>query len=185
MPLSLAFASNWTQITLPMMLYGTYLGLPAVSIYLIKATPTNRRMLVFGLWSSSQSLGYIFSPIIGGFISLTISKQTVLLAAFVFYSLSILPLFLIKKLSRNTTQYLPNNTPNESSKNKRKVILLATVFCAMMFFLYLIYPLIPQFESGVYHQSVFDLGIFGTATFAGWAFLFILARKNRRYTFAS
>ncbi len=107
MPLALAFASNWTQVVLPTILYGTYLGFSAVCFYLIKGTVKGGRMLAFGLWSSSQSLSYIISPLIGGIIASTISKQTVFLLAFVFYSLSILPLFLVKGLHQKGEEDLP------------------------------------------------------------------------------
>ncbi len=46
-----------------------------------------------------------------------------------------------------------------------------------MFFLWTIYPLIPQFENEVYHLNIFNLGILGTMTFAGWFFFsFLLGR---------
>jgi len=41
----------------------------------------------------------------------------------------------------------------------------------------MLYPLIPQFTNGVYHQSIFNLGIFGTATSVGWTSFSILFGK--------
>jgi MFS family permease len=46
-----------------------------------------------------------------------------------------------------------------------------------MFFLYLLYPLIPQFTNVVYHQSLFRLGVFGTTTSAGWVIFSMLLGK--------
>jgi len=175
MPLALAAASNWTQLFIPMVLYGSYLGLPAICFYLIKSTPADKRMQAFGMWSASTSIGYIFSPFIGGSIVSTIGKQAVFLIAFAIYASSIGPLILINKQPRKT-EVAPVQSETTFA-NKANIILLSTVFSIAMFFIFLLYPLIPQFTNGVYHQSVFNLGIFGMTTFAGWAFFSFLFGK--------
>jgi MFS family permease len=129
-------------------------------------------------------LGYILSPTIGGLMASTIGKQKVFLIAFIFYALSILPLLLIHKQRRTESKVSPDHfSANDGHGFRTKLILLSCFFIIIMFFLYLLYPLIPQFTNGVYHQSIFRLGVFGTATSAGWAtFSIILGKLGDKYS---
>jgi len=171
-PLVLAGATNWNQLWLPMILYGTYFGSSSTCVYILRSVPAERTMQAFGLWSASVALGYLFSPMIGGFLSSTVGKQTVFFMATIFYAASILPLIFISRAPKaepRERQSVSKYSFSDFASSKR-LIMLCIFFTMIIFAIFLINPLITQFTHDVYHQSIFNLGVFGTATSAGWIF---------------
>jgi MFS family permease len=170
-PLLLAIATDWNQLWLPMILYGTYFSSSAYSVYILKTTRPEKIMQTFGLWSASVALGYVFSPIIGGYLTTIIGKQIIFLLSATIFATSIIPLLFL-------TTYHKTEPPKESLTpqpqlctkpyNLTKLISLCVFFALIMFIISLLTPLIPQFTNGFYHQSLINLGIFGTATATGW-----------------
>ncbi len=171
-PIMLAAATSWNQLWLPMILYGTYFGSASTCVYVLKSAPPERTMQTFGLWSASVALGYLVSPMLGGFISSAVGKQTVFLIATVFYAVSVLPLFLVSRLPKPEIKESQTVTKRSSADFalSRNLIVLCVFFAMIIFAIYLVSPLIPQFTNGVYNQTIFNLGIFGTATSFGWIF---------------
>ena len=171
-PLALAIANNWTQLWLPMILYGTYFGSSSACVYVLRSASSGKTMQAFGLWSASVAFGYLFSPLVGGFLSSTFGKQMVFYIAAGFYSASILPLIFISRLPKAEpleTRAAPKYSFAEFIRSK-KLIVLCVFFAMIIFAVFFISPLISQFMHGVYNQSIFNLGVIGTATSSGWIF---------------
>ncbi len=171
-PLAFANATNWGQLWLPMILYGTYFGEASICVYVLKSASPERTMQAFGLWSASVAFGYLFSPIVGGFLSASIGKQLVFIIAAVFYGVSVIPLLFVSRLPRaeiKESQLPSKHTLTDLSRSK-KLITLSAFFSMIIFAIFLLLPFISQFMNGVYGQSIFNLGVVGTATSLGWIF---------------
>ena len=168
-PLALAIATNWTQLWLPMILYGTFFGSTSICIFIIRSTPQEKTMQAFGLWSASVAFGYVFSPMIGGVIASAVGKQPVFLLATCLYIASILPLIFINKLPKTEPKIQTTSTTRKFSDFK-KLIILCSFFALIIFAISLINPLISQYMHESYNQNMFNLGVFGAATSIGWIF---------------
>jgi len=111
LPIALATATDWTQLWIPMMLYGTYFGNASVCVYVLRSAPSGKTMQTFSLWVGSIALGYTFSPTLGGFLYSTIGKQAVFYIAAFFAVVSIIPIFFLNRL--------PKTELKESQKSAR------------------------------------------------------------------
>ena len=174
-PIALVFATNWQQLWLPMLLYGTFFASPALFIYILKSAARGKVMQAFSIWSISTALGYIFSPLIGGTIAYTMGKQTVFALASIFYIGSISPLFFISKQPKRENKVektAPQFFRGKVIKSTR-LIFICCFFAVTSFSICLLQPFIFQFTHGVYHQTIFSLGVFGTLTSVGWIFFSI------------
>jgi len=175
-PLALALAINWQQLWLPMILYGTFFEGPAVCVYILRSASSGKVMLAFGMWSASTALGSIFSPLIGGTLFSVLGKQAVFTLAGIFYTASILPLFFLKKIKKTEKQQKETIFQIKAFKTS-KLIAFCSFFTATMFSIFLLSPFIPQFTHAIYHQTIFDLGIFGTAISIGAVFFSVALGK--------
>jgi MFS family permease len=171
-PLSFAAATNWTQLWLPMILYGTYFGNASVCVYVLRSAPQGKTMQAFGFWSSSIAFGYLFSPIIGGFLSSLLGKQTIFIIAMIFYAISIIPILFITRLPK--VEVKESQTVSKKSfpslLRSNRLIGLSVFFGMIIFAIFLIGPFVSQFMNDVYHLGVFNLGVVGTAASSGWIF---------------
>jgi MFS family permease len=159
-----------------MILYGTFFDGPATSVYLAKSTRRDKLMFTYALWSASVSLGSIFSPSLGGFLASTIGMQAVFLIAFAFYFGSMCPLFFIKN-QPPVEDVTPTMPSSENRSSKTLLVLICCFFSVAMFSIFMLNPLIPQFEDEVYNQSFLNIGIFGAVTSAGSALFSIIIGK--------
>jgi MFS family permease len=171
-PLVLAVATNWNQLWLPMVLYGTFFGFSSICMYVLRSVPRERTMQAFGFLSAAIATGYAISPLIGGFLSSSIGKQTVFFMAASFFVTSTIPLIFLSR------------TPKAEPKGRqtilqysfrhfigsRKLRNLCAFFTIIIFAIFLIKPLIPQFMHSIYNQNIINLGLFGTVTSCGWIF---------------
>jgi MFS family permease len=169
LPLTLAVASSWTQLWLPMILYGTYFGSSSIFVFLLRSASSGRTMQAFGLWSGSWALGYVFSPVVGGYISQTVGKQTIFILSAIFTIASISPLFFLSKPPKAEEKNVGASAKLflKDILSQKKLIALCTFFAAVIFSIYLIEPFIPKFMNEQYNQSIFNLGIFGTSLAVG------------------
>ena len=178
-PLALSAATNWDQLWLPMILYGTWFGASSTNLYVLKSSPSGKTMQAFGLWSASVALGYVFSPLLGGFLSSAIGKQAVFYIATSFFAVSVVPLVFIsrpQKAESKEKQANSNYSLDHFTFDKR-LIALCSFLTIIIFAIFLIGPLIPQFITRVYNQTLINVGFFGTVFFAGWFFFsFVLGR---------
>ncbi len=173
LPLTLATATDWNQLWLPMILYGTFFGSSSYSLYVLRSAPQKKTMQTFGLSSASLALGYVISPIPGGFIAATIGKQPLFFLVAVFFVASIFPLIFLSRFNNANPQKRQMHNLFPKFPFPKKLILICAFVCLIMFAIFLVQPLIPQFMNSVYNQNLFNLGIFGAATSMGW-FLFSL-----------
>ncbi len=184
-PLLLALATNWNQLWLPMVLYGTFFGFPSICVYILRSAPRGRTMQAFGFMSAAIAAGYVFSPLIGGVLSSSMGKQTVFIMAAGFFGISSIPLIFLSRLPK--TALNKSVTMNKYSFmdliGSKKLLKLCTFFTIMILAVYLIKPLISQFMYNVYDQNIINLGFFGTVTSCGWIFFsFILGRIGDKYS---
>jgi len=80
-PLIFSFARNWLDTLPGMMLWGVWLGGPTVTAYVVATADKNRLTLTFTTISAAWSLGYIFSPALGGYLGGIFGMQLVFLLA--------------------------------------------------------------------------------------------------------
>ena len=182
-PLIFAFANNWVQMIPGMALWGVTLGPPAMAAFIIATTNKNKLTLTFTVISSAWSLGYIFSPALGGYLGRTVGMPLVFLLSSVGYTAATVILLLIK--SQHCTNHISDAERKEPSTlqllKSRKLLALSVFLGAIMFALFLFRPFIPTFLTDVYGYNGFQIGVFGSFAFFGSALLgIILGRLGDR-----
>jgi len=182
-PLIFAVANNWVQMIPGMALWGVTLGPPAMAAFIIATTNKNKLTLTFTVISSAWSLGYIFSPALGGYLGRTVGMPLVFLLSSVGYTAATVILLLIK--SQHCTNHISDAERKEPSTlqllKSRKLLALSVFLGAIMFALFLFRPFIPTFLTDVYGYNGFQIGVFGSFAFFGSALLgIILGRLGDR-----
>ncbi len=174
-PLIFAFAENWVQMLPGMLLWGFWLGGPTSTAYIVTAADKNRLTLTFTVISSSWSLGYIFSPALGGYLAGKVGMQTVFHIAFILYALAGAILAFMRSQRASTTK---EETSERSSSiellKTRKMLFLSVFFASVMFTVMMFRPFVPQFLADMYHYGDFEIGVLGSIAFFGSAVLGIL-----------
>jgi len=187
-PLMFSAANHWTQLLPVMSLYGFLIAGPAGSAYVVTSANEGRMTLTFTTMSASWSLGYIFSPALGGYLSTQVGARWVFFLAFILYAFATVVLFFIqsqhpKKLRLNEASRVPmDSSPVES----RRIFFLSIYFATAIFFLSLVRPLIVQFLQDVFAVDSFHVGVLGSVTFSGWAIIsFGLGKIGDKWTKAA
>jgi MFS family permease len=168
-PLIFALAQNWVQMLPGMALWGVTFGPPTIAAYIVATTNKNKLTLTFTVLSSAWSLGYIFSPAIGGYLGRTMGMPLVFILASVFYFLATILLLFVKH------QPPHSNTPEAQGKKTSTLKLLksgkllgVSVFLGLVMFAFLVFrPFIPTFVADVYGYNGFQIGILGSFAFFG------------------
>lgn len=178
-PLIFSYAENWLQMLPGMALWGVWLGGPTTTAYIITKAKKEKLTLTFTAISSSWSVGYIFSPALGGYLARTISMRIVFYSAFLLYgSASLLLFFVRSQYAKNLTQNVMEKPPSIFSMLKtRKIIVLSLFLGITMFAVMLFRPFVPRFVADVYHYGDFEIGLLGSFSFFGSAVLGILLGK--------
>lgn len=174
-PLIFAFAGNWIEMIPGMMLWGFWLGQPATSAYVVTSAENSRLTSTFTIMGAGWSLGYIFSPAIGGFLAETVGMKTVFYLAFVFYGSACLTLSFIR------SQYV-NREQNVSEKEysffklirNRKLLSMSVFFAMLMFIIMMFRNFVPTYLTDVYKLTDFEIGVLGSVLFTSSAILGIL-----------
>jgi MFS family permease len=172
-PLIFAFARDWVQMLPGMALWGVWLGPPTSTAYIVTTVDKGKLTLTFTALSSAWSLGYIFSPALGGYLAKIMSMQLVFFLAFVFYALAGVLLFFIRsqvpaKLTKHVSEKIPSMV--QLLKN-RKLLAMSAFLGTSMFAILLFRPFIPTFLAEVYGYKSFEIGILGSFAFFGSAIL--------------
>jgi MFS family permease len=94
-PIIFSLAKNWIQLLPGAVLYGFWIGQPAFSAYIASSAERERMTLTFTILSSSWSLGYIFSPASGAYLSEVIGIRWVFCLTFALYGVCTGILFLL------------------------------------------------------------------------------------------
>ncbi|MFB0501805.1 MAG: MFS transporter [Candidatus Bathyarchaeia archaeon] len=179
-PVIFSLATNWIQLLPGAVLYGCWIGQPAFSAYVATSADKQKMMLTFAVISSSWSFGYFFSPALGGYVSTVIGMRWVFYLAFLFYASCTCGLFFISS-QQVRTQFSELSLPTAQVKEK-KIIVWSIFFAVIMFFMFLIRPLVPQILDDEYKLSEFHIGVLGSITFLGSAPLgIILGRIGDRW----
>jgi MFS family permease len=175
-PLIFSFAGNWLQMLPGMVLWGFWLGGPTSTAYIVTAADKSRLTVTFTTMSAAWSLGYIFSPALGGFLARAIGVRFIFYLGFIFYALAAFTLVFIR--SQNAVDSTLKAPKEDYSFFKllrtAKLLKLSIFFASMMFFLMMFRPFIPEFLGDKYHYGDFEIGVLGSVSFFGSALLGIL-----------
>ncbi|MEM0095727.1 MAG: MFS transporter [Candidatus Bathyarchaeia archaeon] len=183
-PIIFAFARDWTQMIPGMILWGFWLGGPTSTAYIVTAADKDRLTLTFTVISSAWSLGYIFSPAIGGYMAGKVGMQTVFLISFVLYVLAALVLVFIRSQHAQPPEHekLESHPSTWQLLKTRKLAAVSLFFAAIMFVMMMFRPFVPKFLADIYHYGDFEIGVLGSVAFAGSAVLGIaLGRFGDKY----
>lgn len=175
-PLIFSFARNWLDALPGMMLWGVWLGGPTVTAYVVATADKNRLTLTFTTISAAWSLGYIFSPALGGYLGGIFGMQLVFLLASFFYSVSCFLLIFVRSQHAATSAQKPSQVHSSFFKliRTRALLKLSGFFAAIMFVTMMFRPFIPQFLAKVYGFDRFEIGVLGSVCFLGSAVLGIV-----------
>ena len=175
-PLIFSLARNWLDALPGMMLWGVWLGGPTVTAYVVATADKNRLTLTFTTISAAWSLGYIFSPALGGYLGGIFGMQLVFLLASFFYSVSCFLLIFVRSQHAATSAQKPSQVHSSFFKliRTRALLKLSGFFAAIMFVMMMFEPFIPQFLAKVYGFDRFEIGVLGSVCFLGSAVLGIV-----------
>lgn len=175
-PLIFSFARNWLDALPGMMLWGVWLGGPTVTAYVVATADKNRLTLTFTTISAAWSLGYIFSPALGGYLGGIFGMQLVFLLASFFYSVSCFLLIFVRSQHAATSAQKPSQVHSSFFKliRTRALLKLSGFFAAIMFVTMMFRPFVPQFLAKVYGFDRFEIGVLGSVCFLGSAVLGII-----------
>lgn len=175
-PLMISLATHWTMLLPAMLLYGSFISGPSTTAYIASTARKDRMNLTFTLVSSAWWTGYIFSPSVGGYLATKIGMKIVFYIAFVFYMTATLVLIFIKSQRKGRERRL-RAEESEVSVNMKAILGWMVLFALIMFFNVLMRPFVPTFLKDIYRFDEFTIGVLGSFTFAGSAFLGILIGK--------
>ncbi len=175
-PIVFALATNWPDTIPGMILWGSWLGGPSVAAYVVRATDKDKLTLAFTAISAGWSLGYIFSPALGGYLATTVGMRIVFLMASMLYaSAGITLLFITSQRPTGRRQhYSEEGYSILQLLRKRQVLALSILFSSTMFTMMLFRPFIPRFLSDVYGYSEFKIGVLGSILFFGSSVLGVM-----------
>jgi DHA1 family multidrug resistance protein-like MFS transporter len=174
-PLIFAFASNWVEMIPGMVMWGFWFGQPAGSAYVVTSAERNRLTSTFTIMSAGWSLGYTFSPAIGGFLAGTVGMRTVFYLAFVFYASACFTLSFIRSQYAKREQVSDEKEYSFSKLvRNRKLLSLSAFFATVMFVTMMFRNFVPLYVKGVYGLTDFEIGLLGSILFASSAVLGIM-----------
>jgi len=168
-PIIFSLAENWVQLLPGSVLYGFWIGQPAFSAYIASSAEKEKLALTFTILSSSWSLGYIFSPALGAYISDEVGIQLVFYLTFILYGTCTSILFLIGSQGVATRSSRLSSTA--ASFGRKRLLVWSAFFAVIVFFVLLVRPLVPQILKDELHFTDSVVGILGSITFFGSAVL--------------
>jgi DHA1 family tetracycline resistance protein-like MFS transporter len=164
-PIIFSLAKNWVQLLPGAVLYGFWIGQPAFSAYIASSAEKEKMTLTFTILSSSWSLGYIFSPALGAYLSEAVGIQWVFYLTFILYGACTSILFLIS--SQGVATQTSQLSSTATSFGRKKLLVWSAFFAMIMFFVLLVRPLVPQILRDEFHLTDSLVGILGSITFLG------------------
>jgi len=164
-PIIFSLAKNWVQLLPGAVLYGFWIGQPAFSAYIASSAEKEKMTLTFTILSSSWSLGYIFSPALGAYLSEAVGIQWVFYLTFISYGMCTSILFLIS--SQGVATHTSQLSSTATSFRRKKLLVWSAFFAMIMFFVLLVRPLVPQILRDEFHLTDSLVGILGSITFLG------------------
>ena len=171
-PLIYSFAQNWAQLIPGTVCWGvSMIGLPAITAYVISNVEDQKKVTsVLSFVWASYSFSYIFAPAVGTYLATIIGMRPVLQIASLFAAVSTCIFFLLRSQhprkieSEMSQQSMP---PAERSRLLNSMLLLAGLFMAASFFMGIARPYITPFLAEQVSLSEFQVGVFGSVSYAG------------------
>lgn len=183
LPLMISMAAHWSQLFLPMILFGVLLSGPATSAYVATTADKGKMTLTFTALSASWSLGYIFSPALGGYLASIVGMPWVFFLSFVFYSIAASVLFFIRSQQPIKPVDSSKRSVDTGAFKARKIVYLSVFFAIAVFLLMLIRPLVVQLLQYVFGLGSSRVGVLGSITFFGWTvFSIMLGKMGDKWT---
>jgi DHA1 family multidrug resistance protein-like MFS transporter len=174
-PLIFAFARNFAEMIPGMVMWGFWLGQPASSAYIVTSAERSRLTSTFTIMSAGWSLGYTFSPAIGGFLAGTVGMKMVFYLAFIFYASACFTLSFIRSQHANHEQEADEKKYSFLKlMRNRKLLSLSAFFAIVMFITMMFRNFVPIYVKAVYGLTDFEIGFLGSILFASSAVLGIL-----------
>jgi MFS family permease len=183
-PLLFAIATDWTHFIPAMFFYGILFSGPASSAYIAGRAPEGKMASTFSTLAAAWGLGYTFAPSIAGYLTRIIGTKWVFTLTAVFYLITTLMLTLIssQRPQRSGSHTVEQTTSDPRDFKRRNIVYLSALFGAIMFFISLTAPLVPQFLKDVYGYDVTLIGVMGSFTyFGGSALSIVLGKIGDRY----
>jgi MFS family permease len=178
-PLIFSFAANWVQMLPGMIMWGFWLGGPTVTAYVVTSADSSRLTQIFAIISAAWSIGYIYSPALGGYLADMFGMRIVFCLAFILYGLAAFSLLFIKSQrvegSRETLQ--KERYPILRLLKTRRLLIVSIFFALLLFSLLMFRPFVPKYLADRYRYGDFEIGLLGSVTFASSAVLGILLGK--------
>jgi MFS family permease len=183
-PILFAFATDWTQLIPAMFFYGVLFSGPASSAYIVGRAQEDKMASTFSTLAAAWGLGYMFAPTVAGYLTGNVGVQWVFILTAFFYFVTTVMLTLIS--SQHTKRRALDKEAPAAKKTRlfkrREIIYLSVLFGSVMFFLSLVFPLVPQFLTDVYGYDVAYIGVLGSFTYFGGAvFSMVLGRLGDKY----
>jgi len=190
-PLIFASATNWLQMLPGMVMWGFWLGGPTNTAYIMATADKRRLTLTFTSISAAWSVGYVFSPATGGYLSDVVGMRNVFLLAFALYGVACIFLAFITSQCGTTNLQQPaeNHSFFRLLRNKR-LAKMSVLFASIMFVLMLFRSFVPNFLVDAYHYGNAEIGLLGSISFASSAVLGILLgrlgdKRGKSYAIAA
>lgn len=191
-PIIFSFARNSLEMLPGMVLWGLWPGGATSTAYITRSADKKRLASTFTALSAAWSVGYIFSPALGGYLSGNWGMNVV------FYSSSILYAFAAVILVLISSQHPEASREDQKGKSDsmfnllktRKILSVSIFFALIMFTLMLFRPFVPNFLGDMYGYGDLEIGILGSVSFFGSAVLGILLgrfgdRSRKTYAIAT
>ncbi len=191
-PIIFSFAQNSLEMLPGMVLWGLWPGGATSTAYITRSADKKRLASTFTALSAAWSVGYIFSPALGGYLSGNWGMNVV------FYSSSILYAFAAVILVLISSQHPEASREDQKGKSDsmfnllktRKILSVSIFFALIMFTLMLFRPFVPNFLGDMYGYGDLEIGILGSVSFFGSAVLRILLgrfgdRSRKTYAIAT
>ncbi len=191
-PIIFSFAQNSLEMLPGMVLWGLWPGGATSTAYITRSADKKRLASTFTALSAAWSVGYIFSPALGGYLSGNWGMNVV------FYSSSILYAFAAVILVLISSQHPEASREDQKGKSDsmfnllktRKILSVSIFFALIMFTLMLFRPFVPNFLGDMYGYGDLEIGILGSVSFFGSAVLGILLgrfgdRSRKTYAIAT
>jgi DHA1 family multidrug resistance protein-like MFS transporter len=119
----------------------------------------------------------MFAPTMAGLLAEAVGMRWVFFLTTVFYFITMISLTQISSQHPKNTKLPVEETQaaGEVAPFRRwRIVFLSTLFASVMFLLSLVFPLVPQFLSDVYHIDIVHIGILGSFTYLGGSTLSLI-----------
>jgi len=186
-PFIYSFATNWIQLIPGTFCFGiSMIGIPAVNAYVVTSAPNKKTLTqALSLIWSSYFFSYIFAPATGGYLATIMGMQWVFRIGGILCAIATSVFFFIhSQHPQKENEIEPEATLPKSEEKKlwRKIIVWSTFLAAAFFFINIGRPYVQTFLSEEVKMSEFQVGLFGSISFAGMTFIGIgLARIGDRW----